>query len=135
MEDDLFRHYGIYCVSALVGVGGSALLITSLTLTADLIGPNVETGAFVYGAMSLSDKLSNGAAFALVQLFIPPHDVACVAPACRAYFRDVLFLVCGGAAAAAAVFALSIFFARRFAASKISKGVAVNGGGNGAIKA
>ncbi len=69
--DPFFKEYGIYCVAALVGIGGSILLITSLTLTAGLIGPNTETGAFVYGAMSLTDKFSNGLAFVLIQVLLP----------------------------------------------------------------
>ena len=36
------------------------MLIISLSLTADLIGKDKESGAFIYGAMSLLDKLSNG---------------------------------------------------------------------------
>ncbi len=109
--DDAFKHYGIFGVAALVGIGGSAMLITSLTLTAELIGPNTGTGAFVYGAMSLCDKFSNGAAFALVQRFIPPHeDEECheIGGDCRSYFRLVLFAVCGGAALAAILVGLTM---------------------------
>lgn len=36
------------------------MLVTSLGTTSDLIGDNTESGAFVYGAMSFTDKLSNG---------------------------------------------------------------------------
>ena len=50
----------IYFVAALIGSGGAAMLITSLSITADLIGRNKESSAFVYGAMSLADKISNG---------------------------------------------------------------------------
>ena len=45
--------YEIYGVAALVGVAGSAMLVTSLAVTAHLIGENAESGAFVYGSMSL----------------------------------------------------------------------------------
>lgn len=44
----------------LVGFGGSAMLITSLSITAELVGDNVESSAFIYGAMSFTDKLSTG---------------------------------------------------------------------------
>ena len=47
------------------------MLVTSLSITADLIGSNVESGAFVYGAMSFCDKLSNGAAVMLIQNLNP----------------------------------------------------------------
>lgn len=42
------------------GFSGSILIVTSLGLTADLIGFDTDTSAFVYGAMSFADKLSNG---------------------------------------------------------------------------
>ena len=58
------------------GAGGQSpgtygMQLTSLSMTSDLIGDNTNTGAFVYGAMSFSDKLSNGIAVALLQQFSP----------------------------------------------------------------
>ena len=50
----------IYLIAVLVGFGGSAMLITSLSITAELVGNNVESSAFIYGAMSFTDKLSTG---------------------------------------------------------------------------
>ena len=44
------------------GAGCAAVLISSLSLTAFLIGDNCSTSAFVYGAMSLTDKIANGIA-------------------------------------------------------------------------
>ena len=38
------------------------MLVSSLALTANLIGKNTSTAAFVYGAMSLTDKIANGIA-------------------------------------------------------------------------
>ena len=49
------------------GAGSSVMLVTSLGITADLIGLNTESGAFVYGAMSFIDKLSNGVAVTMIQ--------------------------------------------------------------------
>jgi len=90
-----FKQYGIFLVSVLYGVGSCAVLITSLSITAELIGPNTESAAFVYGAMSFTDKVSNGLAVMAIQKNIPLiNDCA----ACRWYFRDVLFFACGGAA-------------------------------------
>jgi hypothetical protein len=57
--------------SVLLGCGGSTILITSLSMTTDLIGHNTNSGAFVYGAMSFTDKLSNGIVVALFQQFSP----------------------------------------------------------------
>jgi hypothetical protein len=83
--------YQIYPVATLLGAGSSVMLVTSLGITADLIGLNTESGAFVYGAMSFVDKLSNGVAVTLIQTF------KC-ATVCPYYYRDVLLFVCGGAA-------------------------------------
>lgn len=52
------------------------MLITSLAITADLIGTHVESGAFVYGAMSFTDKLSNGIAVFVIQYLHPSQYVA-----------------------------------------------------------
>lgn len=81
------------------------LTFLSLSLTADLIGPNCESGAFVYGSMSLTDKVSNGIAAMLIQLFIPGKD-DCLE--CREYYRSMLFYVCGGAALLGAAFMLTL---------------------------
>ena len=69
--DEFFKHSGIFFAAAMFGSAGSAVLITSLSLTAELIGNNTETSAFVYGAMSFTDKVSNGLAVMVIQHFIP----------------------------------------------------------------
>ena len=79
----------VFSVAALFGVGGTAMLIGSLSLTADLIDDNIVwktillntsdwffvliqlSGAFVFGAMSFFDKLVNGAVIAVIQNFNP----------------------------------------------------------------
>jgi len=43
------------------------MLVTTLGFTADLIGPDTDSGAFVYGSMSFADKLINGVAIMIVQ--------------------------------------------------------------------
>lgn len=55
----------------LTGGGASAILVTSLSITADMIGNNVENGAFVYGAMSFCDKLSCGIVVMLINSVNP----------------------------------------------------------------
>jgi Na+/melibiose symporter-like transporter len=45
-----YTTYEIYPVATLLGAGSSVMLVTSLGITADLIGLNTESGAFVYGA-------------------------------------------------------------------------------------
>ena len=60
IKDEVFTGVEIYIIAILIGSGGAGMLITSLSLTAELIGKNKESGAFVYGAISLIDKISNG---------------------------------------------------------------------------
>lgn len=84
----------VYGAAILSGVGGSTMLVTSLAMTADLIGENTESGAFVYGAMSFTDKLSNGAAIALIQQLHPCGAGCC--PLCISYYRHILTFVPGG---------------------------------------
>ena len=70
-ELSYFINVGIYIVAVLIGSASSTLLITSLSITSDLIGSHTESGAFVYGAMSFLDKLSNGATVMVIQYFSP----------------------------------------------------------------
>ena len=68
----IFAHSLVNCGLLLFsGAGSSAILITSLSITADLIGNNVESGAFIYGAMSFTDKLSCGLAVMLINSLVP----------------------------------------------------------------
>ncbi|XP_059489123.1 major facilitator superfamily domain-containing protein 12-like [Neocloeon triangulifer] len=88
---DFYSKYEIYGVASLFGAGSSVLLVTSLGITADFIGSDSESGAFVYGSMSFADKLSNGLAVTAIQSF------KCLTE-CPHYYRNMLSFVCGGAA-------------------------------------
>lgn len=87
----------VYVAAVLLGAGCATILVTSLAMTADLIGPHSvgqvagsweagdwdlrpgadparvpqHSGAFVYGAMSFSDKVANGLAVMAVQSLHP----------------------------------------------------------------
>ncbi|KAK4306624.1 hypothetical protein Pmani_021574 [Petrolisthes manimaculis] len=106
---EVYSKYLVYPMACLLGSGGSVMLVTSLSLTADLIGPNVESGAFVYGAMSFTDKLSNGIAVMLIQS-LNPCTKCC--PQCSLYYRGVLTFCCGGAAILASLGVLSLLSAK-----------------------
>ncbi|XP_063873604.1 major facilitator superfamily domain-containing protein 12-like isoform X1 [Scylla paramamosain] len=108
-EGPLYVSYLLYVVAALLGAGGSVMLVTSLSITADLIGPNVESGAFVYGSMSFTDKLSNGIAVVLIQNLNPCINCC---PECSNYYRDILFYCCGGAAVLGLLAAISLLPAK-----------------------
>lgn len=86
-----FTKYQIYPVSLILGFAESIMLVTSLGITADFIGQNVDSGAFVYGIMSFTDKLSNGLAVILIQ-YLSQWVIT------KHYYRDVLVYVCGGSA-------------------------------------
>ncbi|KAF2352097.1 Major facilitator superfamily domain [Trinorchestia longiramus] len=90
----VYSKYMVYPMAALLGAGSSTMLVTSLSITADLIGNNVESGAFVYGAMSFTDKLSNGVAIMIIQYFSPYRCVYCVVCRC-AYCVVCRCVVCG----------------------------------------
>ena len=86
----------VYIEAGLIGIGGSVMLVTSLALTAEFIGKDTDASAFIYGVMSLTDKVSNGLAVVLIQQFIPTEMNSC--NICQSYFRDVILFACGGTA-------------------------------------
>ncbi len=57
----------VYPAIALLGIGCAIVMVVSQQLQADLVGQNTTQGAFVYGAHSFADKLSNGVAIFVVQ--------------------------------------------------------------------
>ncbi|EDO40766.1 predicted protein [Nematostella vectensis] len=64
----------IYGAAILMGGGYSVMLVTMLTMVAEMINHIDKSGAFVYGAASLLDKLGNGVLIAIVQEFYPKSD-------------------------------------------------------------
>ncbi|CAD5220079.1 unnamed protein product [Bursaphelenchus xylophilus] len=100
--------YSIYIVSILLGIAQALLLISSLGVTAQLINRNTESGAFVYGAMSFMDKLSNGVVIQVIQLFAPACDEhSQESPACKMFYRRVMTYVPGSCVII--IFAILIF--------------------------
>ncbi|KAK2542076.1 Mfsd12 [Columba livia] len=90
----------IYGAAVLLGAGSATILVTSLSMTADLIGTNTHSGAFVYGAMSFTDKMANGLAVMAIQNLHPcPTELCC--PECVSFYHWVMVLVTGGIAIAA----------------------------------
>ncbi|XP_039250508.1 major facilitator superfamily domain-containing protein 12-like isoform X2 [Styela clava] len=61
----------IFFIAVLLGLGTTIILVMCLSMLSELVGQNTETGAFVYGSMSLTDKLSNGIAIAVIQNLNP----------------------------------------------------------------
>uniref|UniRef100_A0A914HG82 Uncharacterized protein n=1 Tax=Globodera rostochiensis TaxID=31243 RepID=A0A914HG82_GLORO len=88
----------LFGIAALLGITQALLLICSLNATAQLINRNTESGAFVYGAMSFLDKLSNGVIVWLLELYNPSCRTSGAghALACANFYRDVMAFVPGG---------------------------------------
>ncbi|XP_040178508.1 major facilitator superfamily domain-containing protein 12 [Rana temporaria] len=92
----------IYAAAVILGSGCATILVTSLSMTADLIGPHSVSAAFVYGAMSFTDKLANGVAVLAIQFIYPCHTELCC-PACIPFYRWVMVIVTGGLALVSAL--------------------------------
>lgn len=102
---DDFRYGEIFGVSSLIGIAGCTMLILSLSITSDMIGVNTSSGAFVFGAMSFMDKLSNGIAVVTIQHLQP--CLSCCND-CRWYYKYILVYVCGGAVIGALIALFSL---------------------------
>jgi MFS family permease len=59
----------IYPTVFLLGVGCASSMVITVSVEGDLVGPNTESGAFVYGFMSFADKLINGLVILAIQAF------------------------------------------------------------------
>ncbi|XP_041912977.1 major facilitator superfamily domain-containing protein 12a isoform X1 [Alosa sapidissima] len=97
---DIHMGSAVYGAAILLGTGSATILVMSLSLTADLIGDQTQSGAFVYGAMSFTDKVANGLVVMLIQSLHPCHTQVCC-PACVWYYHYVMVGVTGGVAVAA----------------------------------
>lgn len=97
----------VYGAAVLLGVGSATILVTSLSMTAELIADQTQSGAFVYGAMSFTDKLANGAAVMIIQALHPCHSSKCC-PACVWFYHYVMVIVTGGVAIMACLALCSI---------------------------
>lgn len=97
----------VYGAAVLLGAGSATILVISLAMTAELIADQTQSGAFVYGAMSFTDKLANGVAVMIIQALHPCHTVLCC-PACVWFYHNVMVIVTGGVAVVAALALCSI---------------------------
>ncbi|XP_054881333.1 major facilitator superfamily domain-containing protein 12-like isoform X2 [Poeciliopsis prolifica] len=97
----------IYGAAVLLGAGSATILVISLSMTAELISDQTQSGAFVYGAMSFTDKLANGVTVMMIQALHPCHTVVCC-PACVWFYHYIMVIVTGGVAVVAALALCSI---------------------------
>jgi len=64
----------VWGMAVLLGAGSAGVLILSLAIIADLIGEFTSSSAFIYGCFSVTDKLLNGIAIAIIQVISPCSD-------------------------------------------------------------
>ncbi|XP_077129945.1 major facilitator superfamily domain-containing protein 12 [Ranitomeya variabilis] len=92
----------VYGAAVILGSGSATILVTSLAMTADLIGPHSHSGAFVYGAMSFTDKVANGVAVVIIQSLHPCQTEYCC-PACTSFYHWVMVTITGAVSLVAAL--------------------------------
>ncbi|XP_040911552.1 major facilitator superfamily domain-containing protein 12-like [Toxotes jaculatrix] len=97
----------VYGAAVLLGAGSATILVISLAMTAELIADQTQSGAFVYGAMSFTDKLANGVAVMIIQAVHPCHTVMCCS-ACVWFYHYIMVIVTGGVAVVATLALCSI---------------------------
>ncbi|XP_033821130.1 major facilitator superfamily domain-containing protein 12-like [Periophthalmus magnuspinnatus] len=97
----------VYGAAVMLGAGSAVVLVMSLSMTTKLIGEQTQSGAFVYGSMSLTDKVANGLGVILIQSLRPCSSEQCC-PDCVWFYRDVMATVTGGVALAAALCLLTV---------------------------
>lgn len=92
-----------------LGAGSTIILVTSLGITTELIGKNTGSGAFVFGAMSFTDKLSNGITVALLQQFSPcqENNTTC---SCKGYYQHIMTFLPSMCAIVSTISLISLYF-------------------------
>ncbi|XP_056108363.1 major facilitator superfamily domain-containing protein 12 [Rhinichthys klamathensis goyatoka] len=90
----------VYGAAVLLGAGSAVILVMSLSMTNNLIGDQTQSGAFVYGAMSFTDKVANGLGVMIIQALHPCHTLD---SDCKWFYRNVMVIVTAGVAAVAAL--------------------------------
>ncbi|XP_077079090.1 major facilitator superfamily domain-containing protein 12 [Siphateles boraxobius] len=95
----------VYGASVLLGAGSAVILVMSLSMTTNLIGDQTQSCAFVYGAMSFTDKVANGLGVMIIQAYLC-HTLD---SDCKWFYRNVMVIITGGVAAVAALCLSTIF--------------------------
>ena len=79
-----------------------------MSVIAELIGPNLEGSAFVYGLMSLAAKLTNGLIIICVQSLVPDNSNEEKGGGVSSFYAQIAFFACGGGALVGAVAMLTM---------------------------
>lgn len=57
----------LYGIAGMLGVGSSVTMISSLCITADMIGRHADQGGFIYSAVTFADKLITGVVVVVIE--------------------------------------------------------------------
>ncbi|XP_026783785.1 major facilitator superfamily domain-containing protein 12 [Pangasianodon hypophthalmus] len=98
----------VYGAAVLLGAGSAVILVMSLSMTANLIGHQTQSGAFVYGAMSFTDKVANGIAVMIIQSLYPCQTLVCCSD-CVWFYHHIMVAVTGGVGLIATLCLFSLF--------------------------
>lgn len=86
---------GVYAAAFILGCGNSVMLVTVLSMTADMIGIDKASGGFVYSVMGFLDKGFVGAVVLVIQTFYPDSPDGVICEQCGSYVRLVFTLTPG----------------------------------------
>ncbi|XP_037039122.1 major facilitator superfamily domain-containing protein 12-like [Bradysia coprophila] len=82
----------LYCIAILFGVGSSVTMISSLCITADMIGRHADQSGFIYSAVTFTDKLITGVVVVVIEALKCDTRTQC-----PEYYKNVLAYACGTA--------------------------------------
>lgn len=57
----------LYAIAVLFGAGSSITMISSMCITADMIGKHADQGGFIYSAVTFADKLITGVVVVIIE--------------------------------------------------------------------
>lgn len=112
----------VYGASWLVGSGLSAILVTSLSKTAELIGDDKKSGAFVYSTMSFTDKLSTGIVIFIIQALKPEITEGQPCHDCELFSKIVQTCIPGGCAVISLLAVIFLFPSEFQCVRKVERG-------------
>ncbi|XP_076178226.1 major facilitator superfamily domain-containing protein 12 isoform X2 [Ptiloglossa arizonensis] len=90
-RDITYTSSQIYCIAMILGSGGSIMIVTSLRITIDFIGQNINNAAFISGIMSFTDKLYSGVTIIFIQYLESKGSY-------QNFYRDILVYICASSA-------------------------------------
>ena len=76
LNEDPNVRWLVYVLSSIQGVGLAIMLNTATSLISDVIGKDVQSSAFVYGAYSFFDKVANGIVLFFITGYLSKNEIA-----------------------------------------------------------